>query len=312
MNINQLTYPAQINQHDLRDTVAAIGFFDGIHKGHKKVINKAVEIVKKERKQSAVISFHPHPSVILKNKTNDIRYLTTLTEKKAILSEMGIEQFYIITFNKPLSKLLPEEFVEHFIIGLHITHLVAGFDYTFGHKGAGNMENIIEMSQNKFTTTVVEKLENDATKISSTRIRHLLDHGLVGEIPPLLGRTYQTTGKVITGDRRGGSQLGFPTANLHIPEDKYLPKQGVYAVKVHYKDRIYNGMANLGVVPTFIDDRTEPKVEVNIFDFDQNIYGEQLTIEWHQFIREEKKFSGIDAIVAQLNKDEQAVKNYFD
>lgn len=311
MKIIHLSYPHDLVQHELNDTVAAIGFFDGVHKGHQAVIQTAIDTAKKENKQSAVISFHPHPSVVLKNSAEDIRYITTVEEKSTILENMGVDCFYIITFNEQLSKLSPESFVEHFIIGLHITHLVAGFDYTFGHKGAGNMNNIEKMTQGQFTTTVVNKLENDAEKISSTSIRNYLSEGAVEEVHTLLGRVYETTGTVVQGDHRGGSQLGFPTANLDISKDKFLPKQGVYAVRVHVLGEVYNGMANLGVVPTFTDGQSEPKVEVNIFDFNQDIYGEQLTVEWHAFIREEQKFSGVEAIVAQLQRDEEEVRNYF-
>jgi len=311
VNIIQLSYPHEIKKAKLKDTVAAIGFFDGIHKGHEAVIEKAISIANKENKQSAVISFHPHPSVVLKKSSEDIQYITTIEEKKNILEALGVDCFYIIKFNEVLSKLSPEKFIEHFIIGLHVTHLVAGFDYTFGHKGAGNMTNIKDMSDGKFTTTVVEKLENGMEKVSSTRIRQLLKTGSVDEIQSLLGRVYETTGTVVKGDNRGGSQLGFPTANLEIPRDKFLPKQGVYAVKVRYKGETYNGMANLGVVPTFVEGRTEPKVEVNIFDFNQDVYDEQITIEWYAFIREEKKFSGIDEIIAQLNHDEEEIRKYF-
>lgn len=311
MNIIRLSYPHDLQKDQIEDTVAAIGFFDGIHKGHEAVIQNAIDRAKDENKQSAVISFHPHPSVVLRKSKEEVRYITTVEEKKAILKEMGVDRFYVITFNEELSELSPENFVDHFIIGLHITHLVAGFDYTFGHKGAGNMENIEEMAKGQFTTTVVKKLANDAEKISSTSIRNHLRNGAVDEVRTLLGRVYETTGTVVEGDNRGGSQLGFPTANLKIADDKFLPKQGVYAVKVRHQNRLYNGMANLGVVPTFTDGRSEPKLEVNIFDFNEDIYDEQLTVEWYEFIRDEQKFSGVEEIIAQLQQDEKEIREYF-
>lgn len=311
MNVIQLTYPHSLEKKEIEETVAAIGFFDGIHKGHQKVITTAIERAKQEGKLNAVISFHPHPSVILRKSSENVRYITTIEEKKAILEQMGVDRLYIITFNKELSQLSPQAFIDHFIIGLNITHLVAGFDYTFGHKGAGNMENIVEMTQGRFTTTVVEKIEDHEEKVSSTRIRQLLDRGAVNDLYSLLGRFYETTGSVVKGDNRGGSQLGFPTANIEVPEDKYLPKQGVYAVKLKYNNMVYNGMANLGVVPTFVENRTEPKLEVNIFDFNKDIYGETVTVEFHQFIRDEKKFSGIEEIVNQLKNDEKTIREFF-
>lgn len=311
MKYIELTYPHQIKKDTVAEQVAAIGFFDGIHKGHQAVIQQALAIAKEENKKCAVISFHPHPSVILKGTKEEVRYITTIEEKRAILEEMGVDYLYVITFNEALSKLSPQAFIDHFIVGLHITHLVAGFDYTFGHKGAGNMENIDEMANGRFATTVVDKLAQDNEKISSTRIRKLLREGAVKDVAHLLGRVYETTGTVVHGDNRGGSKLGFPTANLEVPKDKFLPKQGVYAVKVHYQDETFHGMANLGVVPTFTDGRSEPKLEVNIFDFDQSIYGERLTVEWHRFVREERKFASIEDIVQQLKQDEEVIRNFF-
>lgn len=311
MNVIRLSYPHDLQHEDITETVAAIGFFDGIHRGHQAVIKEAIKIAKKEGKRSAVISFHPHPSVVLNKSKKDIRYITTVEEKRSILQDLGIDCFYIIEFNEALSKLSPQAFVDHFIKGLHITHLVAGFDYTFGHKGAGNMTNIKEMAKGHFETTVVQKLESNEEKVSSTRIRKLLEAGAVDDVNLLLNRVYESTGRVVKGDNRGGSQLGFPTANLDIAKDKFLPKQGVYAVKVRVNNRTYEAMANLGVVPTFTDGRSEPKVEVNIFDFNQDIYGESVTVEWYKFIREEKKFSGVEEIITQLKKDEKEVRSFF-
>lgn len=307
----KLSTPHTLKKEELPETIAAIGFFDGIHKGHQKVIEKAVNKAKNEGKESAVITFHPHPSVVLKKSEKPVLYITTEEEKAKLISEMGVDRLYIITFNEQLSRLSPEEFIEHFIIELHITHLVAGFDFTFGFKGAGNMDNIDAFAKGKFSTTTVEKQQFDGEKISSTRIRNCLANGEVEEIIPLLGRPYETVGKVIEGDKRG-RKLGFPTANLFIDEDKLLPKQGVYAVKVTYNDQSYYGMANLGVKPTFVEGQTKPQVEVYIFDFDKDIYGESLKVEWYKYIRAEKKFNGVEEIVSQLQNDEHEIRKYFD
>lgn len=310
MKIIRLATPHSLNKKELPETIAAIGFFDGIHKGHQAVIEKAVIKAKKEGKESAVITFHPHPSVVLKKSSNPVLYITTEEEKVKLIQQLGVDRLYIITFNEQLSRLSPEEFIKHFIIELHITHLVAGFDFTFGFKGAGNMENIGEFAKGQFTTTTVDKQQFDGEKISSTRIRKCLANGEVEEIIPLLGRPYKSIGKVIEGDKRG-RKLGFPTANLDIHDDKLLPRQGVYAVKVKYNDKYYYGMANLGVKPTFVEGQTKPQVEVYIFDFDQEIYGELLEVEWYKYIRAEKKFNGIEEIVSQLENDEKQIREYF-
>lgn len=310
MKIIELSTPHQLERQQLPETYAAIGFFDGVHEGHKAVINEVVAKAKQEGTESAVITFHPHPSVVLRKPSKPVQYITTIEEKKQLLDELGVNRVYIITFNEELASLSPEAFIDQFIVQLHITHLVAGFDFTFGNKGAGNMDNIDQFSKGQFTTKTVEKQEFEEEKISSTRIRRCLAGGEVEKLQPLLGRHYETTGKVIEGDKRG-RKLGFPTANLHIDDDKLLPKQGVYAVKVRLNNEYYNGMANLGVKPTFVEGVTKPSVEVNIFDFDQDIYGETVTVIWFKHIRDEKKFNGIDDIVKQLQNDEKEIRQFF-
>src|SRR5690625_2921436 len=310
MQIIELSYPVSLSKEALPKTVAALGFFDGIHQGHRAVIGEAVDIAQKQHKECAVITFHPHPSVVLKQTNETIQYISTIDEKAELLNEMGVDRLYIITFNKTLSKLSPEEFIKHFIVDLHIEHVVAGFDFSFGHKGKGNMKNIHSFGFDQFTTTVIDKIELEDEKVSSTNIRKALKVGNVLEVNTLLGRPYEASGTVITGDKRG-RLLGFPTANIQVDNLKLLPKQGVYAVKITVEDVIYEGMANLGVKPTFIKEETQPTLEVFIFDFDQEIYGENVTVYWYEYIRNEKKFNGVDEIVQQLTKDEQQIRTFF-
>ncbi|MCG5103446.1 bifunctional riboflavin kinase/FAD synthetase [Oceanobacillus alkalisoli] len=311
MRTFELTYPHTLTEADIPETVCAIGFFDGIHKGHQRLIEKAVEVAKEKNMESAVITFHPHPSVVLKKGTERVQYITPLREKQEILQQMNVDRLYIIKFNEELSKLSPEDFIDHFIIGLHIKHLVAGFDYSFGHKGAGNMSNISDYSRGRFDYTVIDKVTMDDEKVSSTRIRDLLKQGEVATINRLLGRPLKYTSVVIHGAQRGGPELGYPTANLRINEDALLPKLGVYAVKVRYKNAIYEGMASVGTNPTFKEDKGNLSVEVNIFDYNNDLYGEELQLEWHEFIRDEKKFAGKEELIAQLADDEETIRNYF-
>ncbi|HLS66529.1 MAG TPA: bifunctional riboflavin kinase/FAD synthetase [Pseudogracilibacillus sp.] len=310
MEVIRLTYPHQLLKTPLPNTVAAIGFFDGLHNGHRAVIEKAVQIANESNRESAVISFTPHPLTVLSKEEIDIQYVTTLREKITLFEKLKIDRFYIITFDKQLSQLSPEQFLDHFIHGLHITHVVAGFDFTFGHKGIGNSSNLKEFSSKPIDVTVMDAVTYDDEKISTTRIKKLIKNGEVERVKPLLGRYYETTGTVIQGDSRGHT-LGFPTANLSIAPDKLLPKKGVYAVKVYWNDEIYYGMTNIGVKPTFSKHAQELSVETHILDFTETIYGEQLVVEWIQHIRSEKKFSGIDEIVAQLKKDEANVRKLF-
>ena len=310
MQTIRLTYPHHLKTEDLPETIAAIGFFDGIHRGHKEVITNAVNKAKAQQMESAVISFHPHPSVVLNNPDKPVQYITTIEEKEVLLEEIGVDRLYLITFNKELSSLSPEAFINHFIIGLHIKHLVAGFDFSFGHKGAGNMQNIQTFTKKNFSVTSIDPVKNENKKVSSTRIRKFLASGDIAKVNELLGRPYETTGVVIEGDKRG-RQLGYPTANLNVNEEKLLPTRGVYAVKVNYHNKIYEGMANLGVKPTFKTDDLKPSVEVYIFDFEGNIYGESITVLWYQFIRDEKKFNGLNELVSQLKEDEKTIQKYF-
>lgn len=310
METIQITYPHAFEQHELPATIAAIGFFDGVHKGHQAVIKAAVQEAKSQKKTSAVISFHPHPSVVLKQSKKDVKYITTISEKKALLRELGVDRLYLVTFNEALSLLSPKEFLNHFVRGLHIDHLIAGFDFSFGHKGAGNMNNIDQWTEGSIQTTAINKVAGDAGKISSTAIRKALEAGDVQGVSPLLGRPYHVQGEVVEGEKRG-RQLGFPTANLDIDESKLLPKQGVYAVQAVLNGKTYAGMASHGVKPTFHSGKMKPLVEVNLFDFDEEIYGETLVVTWHAYIREEKKFSGIDELITYLKDDEIRVRSFF-
>lgn len=311
MKTIELIYPHEMQRDNLIDTIAAIGFFDGVHQGHQKVIKTAVKLAKEKQKQAAVISFHPHPSVVLKKDIETVEYISTLEEKKALLSQLGVDVFYIITFNKTLSKLEPELFLEHFIRDLNISHLVAGFDYTFGFKGKGNMKNIKDYATFPLEVTTIDKVVLTSEKISSTRIRQALSEGNLTEVTENLGRPYKASGIVVQGNQRG-RKMGFPTANLDISTEKLLPKIGIYAVEVLLDGKKYQGMASLGYNPTFKDGITKPKFEVNIFDFDQQIYGKTLEIIWHKYIRPEIKFSSMDDIIAQMKQDEIKIRKYFE
>lgn len=306
----ELTYPDNLTKETLPPTIAAFGFFDGVHLGHQAVIKRAVNLAKSENKESAVFTFHPHPSVVLKQSNEDVQYITTIQEKKAILASLGVDRLYILTFNEELSQLSPQKFIKHFIVDLHIKHVVAGFDFSFGYKGAGNMDNITTFGFDQFTTTMVEKLDLHEEKISSTKIRTALQAGNVQTVNELLGRVYTVNGQVVTGDKRG-RLLGFPTANVQVLQEKLLPKKGVYAVTLRHDDTTYNGMANLGVKPTFVQDEYEPTLEVFIFDFDQDIYGDNVTVHFYEYIREEETFNGVDELVEQLKLDERNIRTYF-
>lgn len=310
MDVFSLSYPHQLSDSAILPTVAAIGFFDGLHKGHQKVIKEAVDIAKSSNQQVAVITFDPHPSVVLNKNNTDIQYLTPLDEKIQLISGYDVDRLYVVKFNTKLAQLMPSSFIDHFIHGLNITHLVAGFDFTFGYKGSGNMDNILQHTDKKLLTTKIGEITDHEEKVSSTRIRKALKDGDIEEAERLLSRDVSIKGEVIHGDKRGRT-IGYPTANIELHESYFLPKIGVYAVDVEIDGEKYYGMANLGYKPTFSDQRLEPKIEVHILDFNEDIYGQFITISWKKYIRSEKKFQGIDELVGQLQQDEKEIRNFF-
>lgn len=306
----KLTYPHTLRKNELPKTVTAIGFFDGIHKGHQEVIRTAVNKAKEKEIESAVITFHPHPSVVLSKGKKQVNYITPIQEKQKVLQDMSIDRLYIIKFNEALAALSPQEFIDQFIIGLNIQHVVVGFDFTFGHKGAGNMNTLRELAKDDFETTMIEKIETGNEKVSSTRIRELLSEGDIEQVNTLLNRPLSIHGYVGEGAKRG-RKLGYPTANLIVDEDALLPKPGIYAVQVVYKGEKYDGMASLGTNPTFTEDNHQLSLEVNILDYSNNLYGEELILEWHKFIREEKKFQNAEALIEQIKSDEIEIRSFF-
>ncbi|SHN16739.1 bifunctional riboflavin kinase/FAD synthetase [Gracilibacillus kekensis] len=310
MEVHSLVYPHQITKEKQQNTVAAIGFFDGVHLGHQAVIQQAIRIAKQSDRKAAVITFDPHPSVVLQNKQDTVRYITPIEEKIKHVESLGVDYLYIIRFDKKLAMLSPQAFIEHFIEEINITHIVAGFDFTFGHKGSGNMDNIHNLINDETEVTTVGRLDLNNKKISSTRIRKVLGQGEMEEAERLLGRPYSIAGEVIHGDKRGRT-IGYPTANIKIEDYYFLPRIGVYAVQIMVGNDIYYGMANLGYNPTFSDDRENAKLEVNIFNFDANIYGENVVVYWKKYIRNEEKFSSVDELIDKIREDEVKSREFF-
>jgi riboflavin kinase / FMN adenylyltransferase len=311
VKIIHITHPHQISKENLPNTVLALGYFDGVHKGHQSVIKEAKSIASKHQYSSAVMTFDPHPSVVLANGKKKVDLLTTIEEKSTLIEKLGIDILYVVTFNEEFANLLPQEFVDDYIIGLNVKHVVAGFDFSYGRLGKGTMETLPFHSRGKFQQTTIEKQTHGETKISSTLIRQLINTGQVSEVYDLLGRHYSHTGTVVHGDKRGRT-IGFPTANLDVLEGYITPPVGVYAVRVWVKSNWYYGVCNIGFKPTFHKDKKSPTIEVHIFDFDESIYDDQITVEWHTRIRSEKKFASVEELVKQINVDKEKTKLYFE
>ena len=289
----------------------ALGFFDGIHKGHQTVIMTAVDIAKRTNRKSAMMTFDPHPSVMLKKKSNPIRYITPLDDKIVIVDKLGIDYLFVVNFSEEFASLTPEQFVNQYLVGLNTRHVVAGFDFTYGHFGKGTMEALPTYADHRFTQTIIEKQILDDQKVSSSRIRETLKVGNFSEFYHLVGRYYVTKGHVIHGEKRGRT-LGFPTANVEVSDSYIFPATGVYAVRIQIEGNWYKGVCNVGFKPTFHEKQPEfPSVEVHALDFSGDIYGAEVVVEWHKRLRSEQKFSGLEELVHQIQVDKENTQAYF-
>ncbi|MFD0771099.1 bifunctional riboflavin kinase/FAD synthetase [Bacillus sp. CGMCC 1.60114] len=310
MKLIHLTHPHALNKAEIEPTVMALGYFDGIHLGHQRVIRTAKKVAEERGFKSAVITFHPHPSVVLGKKEAHVEYITPLRSKEKVIANLGIDILYVVKFDEAFANLLPQQFVDDYIIGLNVKHVVAGFDYSYGRLGKGTMETLPFHARGEFTQTVIEKVEFQEEKVSSTLLRKYIRSGEMEQIPAILGRPYTVEGTVVHGDKRG-RQIGFPTANVALNDEYLLPPVGVYAVRMKVNDEWHEGVCNIGYKPTFNESEKQLSIEVHLFEFQRDIYDESVVVEWHMRIREEKKFNGIDELVAQIAKDKKVAEDYF-
>ena len=269
---------------------AAVGNFDGVHKGHQKLVEEA----KKHNLKSAVLTFYPHPYVFLKN-IKDYKLLTPIEHKAEIFKTLGIDYLIIVDFNNDVANLTKEEFID-LMKKLNIKSCVCGHDFSFGAKALGTPFDLL----NHFETYIIPKYVIDNVRVSTSYIKELLDDNNVSKASDLLGRYYSIKGKVVTGSQKGRT-IGFPTANIEYNK-YYLPKNGVYFVKVRLNDDYYFGMCNVGNNPTF-NFSSEKRLEINIFDFESDLYGKDLEVFFIKNIRNEKKFKSKEELIEQLNID---------
>lgn len=296
-------HPHTFQQHDFPPLVMALGFFDGVHLGHRKVIETAKAAAVNSGWKSAVMTFDPHPSVVLSQENRPVEYITPLKEKTDLISKLGIDYLFIVRFTSSFANLDPAQFVQQYVIDLNVRHVVAGFDFTYGKYGKGTMDTLPHHGMGILQVTTVTKMEEGNEKISSTAIREMLREGDTESVITFLGRYYETKGTVIHGEKRG-RQLGFPTANIQLDEDYIIPKPGVYAVRLFVNGRWEKGVCNIGYKPTFHDpDQSHLSIEVHLLQFKRSIYGEEVTIEWRHRIRNEKKFHSLEDLKAQIASD---------
>lgn len=288
-------------------TVLTVGTFDGVHEGHKTLIERVVAAAKSESRRSVVVSFDPHPRDILQPGASGIQLLTTLDERAEMLDAMGIDQLVVIPFTRDFSLLSSEEFIRDILwktIGM--AHIVIGYDHHFGRNREGGIDALRRMGEELgFRVESVEKHEIGAVTVSSTAARNALrEHGDVGLVASFLGRPYALSGIVVHGQKRGRI-LGFPTANLRIHDSrKIIPKTGVYAVDVEYAGTVWRGMLNIGTRPTFRDGLSQT-IETHLIGFDGDLYGQSLTVRFIDRVRAERAFSGMEELRAQLEADRE-------
>ena len=287
-----------------------IGNFDGVHIGHKFILNKLIEDSKKNKLQSSVLSFHPHPRKFFDSNSNNFNIITDM-QKKELLDQEGIDIFYILKFDKNVSSMSPMDFVKNFLINkLNVKSLTIGENFRFGKDRVGDINLLKEISMRfNFVLNIVDfaKLSKTNEVFSSTLIRQKIMSGEVNILKKFLGRKWAIKGIVEKGDKIA-RKMNFPTANIHL-KDIIHPKKGVYAVKIILNNKNYVGVANFGRRPTFGGKKV--LLEVNIFDFNNEIYGKELTIEFLTFIREEIKFKSFNTLKEQVNKDVHLVKSYL-
>ena len=283
-----------------RGAVLAVGNFDGVHRGHQMLLAKAREIAKPLKASAGVLAFEPHPRTLFQPERPHFR-LTTITQRIALFKKFGMDLTVVLPFDRKLADLTAEAFIERVLVaGLGIKHAVIGYDFHFGKGRGGSPTSLVAAGKEMgFGVTVIEPVAEGGEVVSSSAVRAELAQGDVGGATALLGHTWRVAGEVKGGHHRG-TGMGYPTANIGLSPGTALA-HGIYAVCVHVGDKVYEGAAYLGTRPTF--DNGDAVLETFLLDFDGNLYGKTIELEFIGFIRGDRKFDDTDALVAQMDKD---------
>ncbi|KEO74199.1 bifunctional riboflavin kinase/FAD synthetase [Anditalea andensis] len=296
-------YEGLNNLPDIKNAVVTSGTFDGVHLGHQKILNRIKQTANDLNGETVLITFWPHPRLVLYPNEHNLKLLSTFEEKAALLKEFGLDHLVTIPFTKEFSQLSSEQFIQQVLIEkIHTRMLVIGYDHRFGKNREGGFEYLkANVGKYHFQLEEISREDIDQVGISSTKIRNALEMGDIKTANEFLGRAYEINGLVIKGEQIGRS-IGFPTANIHIPNDyKLIPCDGAYAVEVKVDDQFFKGMLNIGNRPTLKG--IHQTVEVNLFEFSDDLYDKRITVYFKEYLRPEQKFANLDGLKQQLKKD---------
>ncbi|GAY73109.1 riboflavin biosynthesis protein RibF [Lentilactobacillus kosonis] len=310
MEIVKLHYPLAENVGSKEKIVLAMGFFDGVHLGHQDVLHQAKQKAQELGAKFCVLTYDHHPAIVYKQlNAHEKRYLTLYDEKMRIFESLGVDRVYYTNYTYAFQNQTEQEFVDNFIKRFNAVAVVAGFDHTYGGTNTADMKHLPKYSDGKFEVITAKPVELADEKVSSSRIRQALDNCNIELADQLLGRPFRSSGVVVHG-REVGRLLGYPTANVEHSELQWLPNVGIYIVRVEVAGKQHIAMASVGHNVTFSD--TLPMtIEINILDFNQNIYGETLIVDWLSHIRDEVKFETTEQLTEQLYADEVFTRDYL-
>ena len=294
-----------------KKTIVTLGTFDGVHIGHNAILDKICKVAKHENLESVILTFFPHPRKIVSNNY-DIKLLNTIEEKSVLLEKIGIQNFIIHPFDKTFSELSPREFVTQVLVEkLNIQKIIIGHDHKFGKDRAADFNDLINFGKEfGFEVEEISAQQINEVSVSSTKIRNSLLEGNISLANEYLGYSYVLTGNVVKGNQLGRT-IGFPTANIEIPEEyKLIPKNGVYIVTANVLDQNVFGMMNIGVKPTLGENKLS--IEVHLLDFDKDIYNQKIQVNLLERLRDEQKFESFEALKSQIELDKQNTIEYFE
>lgn len=292
-------------KEDRFQTAVALGNFDGVHRGHCDLILRMIKDANENNLNPSLLVFDNHTKTVLTGEAP--KTITSIEQKFHIFKNLGVQLLYRMKFDREIMKLLPEEFVKNILVDkLNVKSVVVGFDYRFGHKASGDSELLKKLGEKyNFKVIILDPIYIDNELVSSTRIRNLLQEGNIIEANKLLGRNYSIRGKVV-GGKKLGNTLGFPTANIELVDNFVIPKHGVYSTNTLVGKKSYLSATSVGKNPTFKDEGL--KIESHIIDFNEDIYGKIIELEFIQYLREEIKFKDLDELKKKVQEDIRKVK----